>query len=618
MVYDTICHMLEHFHKLLDLLNHHYILLTSLVWITYCYSLKTTFVSDDHQGIGEYDGNLQTKTSQAILAEPKLSNDEKTKKLEEVRKKNIFIRLLDSEYGMISRWLRYHIIGGGNYPSTIKLPNGVVIPDGKLPAKHHLFNILIFNISVILGYNFLSSIVGPKVALITFCLFSVSPLGTQTVAWISGLGYPLSLMWIFIILNFVSSNNFGFISSIIVILLDFMAINALFVALALPVILLFLGFKEYAILTAILSIYMGSRIVRETIKMRADAFKEQDMGHLTKPRLRRIILAFKTAFYYLELCCWPNRLGLYHEWGNKLDADLERADKRFFISVISVIGILAIAFLTPYIEVRFGIIWFFSFIFIFLNWITIQQFVTERYLWIPSIGFYLIVAFLLQDYHSVLFLIGGILICRTWLHLPTYDDELRFYLSNTWNFQKSEVALANLGCTWIRLGNAGSALDTWHASAKANPDYDVPLANIFFHYRSSAMFDVQHGNYESAIAKFRLSLPYIEACNKCTIQHFKDNWAKELKAVRSWIDNPLTLVVGERKRLTELKQSLVQRKQTPGEKDIPGIDSSLVDIENRFIHIEALLKNVPPDKIPSEKEVMPVELTIPGQPEVKN
>jgi len=558
-----------------------YLSLTALVWATYLYALRCGFVSDDHQGLGDYDGKLQ-----------------------------------GWEYGMVSRWVRYHLCGG-NHPSGIKLPNGKDLPLGKSPRRHHTLSIIVFNACILLGYSFFSGLFGSRVAFIAMALFTVSPIGTQAIAWISALGYPLSLFWLLIILNYTSCVEFDVVSMFVFSLMTVMAINALFVAMALPLILLILGHTEYAITSSLISGFMCSKIVRQTIKIRSDEFKKQDMGHLTKIKARRFVVAIKTIFYYFEMLVWPNRLGLYHEWGNNVSPDLEKDDRRFWLGLVATLSLVAIFFLTPVFLIKFSILWFFAFIFIFLNWITIQQFVTERYLWIPSIGFYLIMAYALQSHEPLLYLIGGIYICRTWLHLPTYDDELRFYLSNTWNYQNSEIALANLGCTWIRLGAVGSALDTWHASHKANPDYDVPLANIYFHHRANAMLDVEHGNYESAIEKFKIAHKYIDLCCKCTVRHFKDDWDRELKAVTSWLENPLRLVIAEKKRLTDLRNSLTVRRSRPDEKDFIGIDESLSHIAQRLAHIEQILKNAPPAQIPDEKDIEPTKIVLPGSEEKK-
>ena len=359
---------------------------------------------------------------------------------------------------------------------------------------------------------------------------------------------------------------------------------------------------------------MGLRIVRATIKLREDEFKKQDMGHLTKFTFRRIIIATKTVLYYLEFFLWPNRMGLYHEWGNHYHKEIEREDGRFLIGLTCIIGLIAIFFTTPLFIVKFGILWFFAFLFIFLNWITIQQFVTERYLFIPSIGLFLIVAYFLQDHQLIIVCIGSIYVTRTWLHLPTYDDELRFYLSNTWNYQASEIAFANLGCTYMRLGAVGSALDAWHASIRVNPDYDVPYANIYFYHKSNAMFDVEHGNYQNAIEKLKQAHQYIEGCTKCSICHFKNDWNRELDSVKQWLQNPLLLIVSEKKRLIDLQNTLkVRMAALPKGESPEGIISSLKDIDQRLQHIAELLSRVPPDQVPSAENAPETQIILPGK-----
>src|SRR3990167_8705912 len=128
----------------------------------------------------------------------------------------------------------------------------------------------------------------------------------------------------------------------------------------------------------------------------------------------------------------------------------------------------------------------FLYIFIFLNWITIQQFVSERYLYIPSIGICGLIGYLLYTIDTLYFagqpvflgIAGGLYLMRTWAHLPTYQDEVLFYQSNIWNFPDSEVAFSNLGVTYMNCRLIGSAVDMWQISGKINPQYDVAWYNI--------------------------------------------------------------------------------------------------------------------------------------------
>src|SRR5690348_15459419 len=89
----------------------HLIAISVLCWATYIYTLRCGFCSDDIHGIAEYDGRLQ-----------------------------------GFEYGMLWRWIRYHICGG-NFPSKTPLPNGQPMPMGKSPRRHHILSIATLNIT---------------------------------------------------------------------------------------------------------------------------------------------------------------------------------------------------------------------------------------------------------------------------------------------------------------------------------------------------------------------------------------------------------------------------------------------------------------------------------------
>ena len=575
------------------------IILTAIVWITYCYIVRYGgHVSDDLSGICDYDGILQTKSSESVKSDEKLSSEDKKKRLEELNKRHLLKRLLDSEYGMISRWVRFHICGG-NFPSKHrfhdqqgpdgKIVGGDFIPCGKVSTRHHTLSVIVFNLAVLSTYFILSKLIGEELAFLACALFVVHPVVTQGVAWSSGLGYPLSLFWITLSLNlslwyYTLSEPSLLITILILILfalIQVLAINALFVALASWVILLFLGHYPFALVAFLISIAEGLKIVRDTINLRKDEFKKQSMGASTYLKPRKIIVATKTFLYYLKHTLWPDKMGLYHKWGYNYEVEVEREDRYFVLGLIAVAALTAWFLLTPHFVIKLGVIWFVSFIFIFLNWITIQQFVTERYLMIPTIGTCIIVSFLLKDHLELYLLIFGMALVRTWLHLPTYDDEMRFYLSNTWNFRDSEVALGNLGVTHIRIGEVGSSLDRWHESIRVNPEYDVPYYNIYSHHKSNAMFHIQRGNFPVGLDLLRQSLPYLEKCVNCKICHFKNDWKKELDDLKSWIENPMKIILNEENRLIELRQKLsMELSNTKDEKRRNEIIPSINDANN--------------------------------------
>jgi len=174
-------------------------------------------------------------------------------------------------------------------------------------------------------------------------------------------------------------------------------------------------------------------------------------------------------------------------------------------------------------------LWFYIFIFLFLNWITAQQWVTERYLYIPVIGLSLIASVALQHLLPLYFLIFGIFLCRTWCHLPTYDNELKFYLSNTWNFEKSEVAYGNLGVAYTQMGLSGAANDAWVIASTINPNYDVPFYNLYSKTKTNALMMLQNGAYDQGIQNLAQSVQLLEKVLACKVIHFRETWEKDVK-----------------------------------------------------------------------------------------
>lgn len=530
----------------------HLFLLTTLVWITYGYALKAGFVSDDLQGIVSFDGKLQ-----------------------------------GMEYGMISRWLRYHL-AGGNFPSTkkAKTPDGKehVVPQGKIPLRHHLNILLVFNAAVLLTYSFLEPLFGAKFALFSVALFIVHPVGVQAVAWCSAMGYPLSLFWIGALLNlarwFYSGEHpfWAWILGLIAFsLFQFMGIHAQFIPMMSCVILWFLGYREFAVIAALISAVMVFDIIKQTVDLRKSEFQKQKMGDSIFLSPRKAVVAVKTFLYYLGLTLVPRKMGLYHKWGFHYSKDLERADKLFWIGLVGLLGLVGIFFLAPF-PVQFGILWFVAFSIIFWNWITIQQFITERYIFVPTLGTCILITYFTQNFLWIYTLIFGLYLCRTWMHLPTYDNELRFYQSNHWNFPDSEVALGNLGVTYVNLGMEGSAMDHWHMATSIEPGYDVPWYNIFSVFKARALMAIQNGDYTGGIAQLNAAYPYLEKVLNSKVCHFPEMWEKERTSLLEALKNPFLMLVGEMNRLENLLAALKARLVAPkDEKDKEGIEISVRD-----------------------------------------
>ena len=495
--------------------------LTVAVWVAYWGVIRLGFVSDDIEGLQHYDGKLKK-----------------------------------FDYGHLNKWLLYKLLEKSN-------------------VRNHLFSIFLHNANVILLFLFLSTIVPVKLAFFTSILFAIHPICIQSVGWISSRGYPISLFFCLLGFNIISNTHIlgSPLNSIPLALLTigfgclyYLSIVAQFAALATFAIQAFLGNYFLALIGLILSLVAGSGIIKEVIGVRIKTFKEQNLGRSTFFKLQKIIVAIKSLAYYTRLCIFPKRMGLYHTYEYHYSEKTEKEDKwfwwGFFILISSVLGFW---YGNPII--RFGILWYYAYLFIFLNWITVHQFVSERYLYISSIGICLLIAyglsfldgFFFNGFPVIFALVGGLYLMRTWVHLPTYQDEVLFYQSNIWNFPDSEVAFSNLAVVYMKCNLMGSAVDMWQIAIKINPEYDVAYYNI-----SSVM--KQGGD----LVRSREFLKKAVDSPKC---HFKDLWTKEL----TQLDHELSYI----KDVNEISARLNELKKTPEkQQEALNLEKQLQEINN--------------------------------------
>ncbi len=583
-------HTVEILNQLTQLKNYPTLLITLTLWLTYSYIvLRGGFVSDDIPGIEQFDGTLQYAIEDDKGQAKKDSNG------------NV-LKARKICYGTLSKWVRYHLCGGHfpsrhRYPKTQDGKEGDPIPSGKVPSHHHILSLVCANIAAVLLYHFLLTITTPLVALLTVLLFIVHPTCIQAVGWPSAIGYILSLICITASLNIghwtsAQTSQWPFILGLSAI--AFFQVWGVY-AQAIPmftwVIFLVLGQWELAIIAFLFSTAASAINLREYVLHRKSEFKKQNMSDSTYLNIRKPIVALKTIAYYLYLAILPIRLGLYHEWGFHYDKKMELWDWRA-ISGLLVVGFSIALFVTGTLPVKIAVVWFYAFFILFLNWITAQQWVTERYLYIPVIGLCLLASLFLQHLLPLYFFIFGMLLCRTLSHLPTYDNELRFYLSNTWNFTKSEVAYGNLGVAYASIGLQGASNDSWIVASSINPDYDVPFYNLYSKIKSNGLMMIHNGAYEQGLATIAQSIPMLEKVLSCKVIHFKDMWTNELNDLKSMIMNPLNFLLGELNRLENLKLSLTaELYKTNDQKRQEEIQSSINDSNVQVNNLKSFLSS---------------------------
>lgn len=470
--------------------------------VTWIPCINGGFVSDDHEGLSKFsdrckDGKLSDTYEQSVG---------KKKKLFLNRKFNPHIRFP----GCVIRWIRLNL--GKKFQELGKDKNDNPIYGYiQSPRRHHVISLAIHLPNIILTYFFLSHLFGSQIAFFATLLFTVHPVSSQSVAWCSGIGYLICLCAMMLNYNLVVHVN-PWIGLALTVPLTLISISGLLPGMFNFVILLLLGAYIPAAGAFLVTCICAYQNARSVVKKRVGEFKKQNMGHSTTVRPSKIFYMFKTYFYYLRLMIFPKRLGLFHTKFYHHTPLIEKADKEFWISFFAMFSLLALFIIGPF-PVKFGIFWFMMYQVLFCNLVTAMQALSERYNFIPSIGYCLVVGYFLQGYPVLLAFLIGVYIMRTWVHIPTFKDEISFYRSNTVNFPDSEVALGNLGVTYMHSGKGGMAVDTWREAIEINPKYDVPHYNLFSVFRGAG--------------DLKRAKEHIDACMKSLVVHFPEMWKKD-------------------------------------------------------------------------------------------
>src|SRR3990167_6305219 len=319
-------------------------LLTSLTWMTwgYCITLKG-MVIDDAQGLAQFsDRFIQEKDAQGNVKKEYVVRDYDVD-LKDANGKPYKVKVKNNGWNPhlpfpdnFMRWSR--LLWGRKFvelgKDTKNHPQYGFVQDA---GKHHLLNILFHWANLILGYNLLSHLFGAEIALVSMLIYAVHPCGVQTVGWISGVNYLISLFGSLVVFNLCLYISNPYILLHLVFVFSVISCMTLLSGCFSFVILLMLGHLNPAIISGIVGLGFMLKLGRKTVDYRVSAFKEQSMVKSTKVYWRKLIVMVKTVWYYVRLVLFPKRLGLFHVYGYHQEEPLDYADLDFFFGLLSII-----------------------------------------------------------------------------------------------------------------------------------------------------------------------------------------------------------------------------------------------------------------------------------------
>lgn len=252
----------------------------------------------------------------------------------------------------------------------------------------HVLTTLVHTINCLLVYVLAGK---GTVGLLAAILFAIHPSNTQGAVWLSGkhYAYATTIMLLALILHPFLVPIFYFVGLIWggvgVIFLPFFVIlyKNIWIGL-LMIAIVTLGFKfDKGVIASIIS--------RKKVS-------NKRMRTLTP---RKVVLAVKTFSYYFCYSLLPWRIGMFHEFGysygiTKQDSDLvEKMDFHFWGGLILCLLYVLLLCVNITNMIGFGLAFYLIMLFPFLNWVTIQQFVADRYVYLPNVGFCIALAHML-------------------------------------------------------------------------------------------------------------------------------------------------------------------------------------------------------------------------------
>jgi len=368
---------------------------------------------------------------------------------------------------------------------------------GPNPFYYHFFNVLAHVACVILAFILCNLLFkNSTLSFLSSLIFAVHPIHTEAVSWISGGPYAFSsIFFIASLIFYIKSKKtmFYLLLSVIFALLCFLAGNS-FAMLPIVFILYGLFFKEKTaepkslsrvrvitvfLILAISLICVGTFFVNKNKFMHL-IFYFRGFSYL--------IVAAKAFVYYLKILYLPIQRGLYHPFAFNITNVGQVSPAFVFASIIILTAIIAFFKCRKNSKpVSFGIAWFFITYLPYSNIIPVCNIVSERYLYLPSVGFSILIAALFlkvweiinrQDLYKRFLRIVGLSIITLFLGSYTlltikqnyeYNNIITYWESNINNFDEGYMFYNNLAGTYYAMGNLENAVIFSRINLMINP-----------------------------------------------------------------------------------------------------------------------------------------------------
>ncbi len=305
----------------------------------------------------------------------------------------------------------------------------------------HAINIVVHAICCCMIYLALGR---SNISFLAAMLFTLNPVNMQGSVWISGRNYVTASIFTLGMFLFPPLTWAFYMTS------SYFAVSGWFAPLC------FLGTKWWYMVGIIPIAWVLTNSNKVTIhkKLWETAGLKTTNTEMRAMKPKKLIVFLKTHLYYFVLAIFPFNLGIEHDYlrgfgtnatDNKIGYKL---DKLFYIGLTLAI-FMAISAIRGIVwgwqPWAWGIFWFSINIAMWCNFITIQQQIAERYLYLANIGIMYALASIIIGYPIVItaFLVGYLI--RLWYVMD-------MYLNDYWAVEYSIMESKKMHYVWLMRG----------------------------------------------------------------------------------------------------------------------------------------------------------------------
>lgn len=400
---------------------------------------------------------------------------------------------------------------------TLSLAAQWAIGEGK-PFTFHLFGILYHLLNIVLVFWLIQLLFKNQFMAFTVAtLFAVHSLQVESVTWISA--QKVILYTIFFLASCISYIKYVnekkwlfYILSMVLFILSFLAKEqAVTLAVSLvaidfimqrklldkKVILEKIPFFIVAVVMGIVTIY-SSRT--------GEFFTDENK----KPFIEQIAYSSYAFVQYIMQMIFPYRMSAFHPYPNEGSHEFNSVYLSYLIPVI-LLAYLFFRSIKKNPVIAFGILFFMLNIALVLQIMPLRDFITaDRYVYIPAIGFFLIIAWYAhhiiqnnQKYKtaviSVLAVWALILSVVSYQRVNVWQDSLTLFTDVVEKYPESSIGWNNRGLALSNLDRDKDAIEDYKKAIRYNPTSVFCYNNMGISYKNVGNFEMAFKSFDAAI-----------------------------------------------------------------------------------------------------------------------